>query len=62
MLYEFNALKNLAIKNLNTVKKESPYYYKAEDLKSLLDNFLPIDDLSIVSKDSILREFIGYEG
>lgn len=59
LIYEFNALKNEAIEALNTVDEDSKYYYKANDLKKLLSNFIGIKDLSSIPKDSILREFIG---
>lgn len=59
LLYEFNALKNQAIKDLSMVDKDSEYYYKALDLINLLNNFIAIDDLTVIARDSILREFIG---
>lgn len=59
LIYEFNALKNEAIDALNTIDVTSKYYYKANDLKKLLSHFIGLDDLSIITKDSILREFIG---
>ncbi|MDD7306176.1 MAG: nucleoside kinase [Peptoniphilaceae bacterium] len=59
LIYEFNALKNEAIKALDTIDKTSKYYYKANDLKKLLSHFIGLDDLSIITNDSILREFIG---
>lgn len=59
LIYEFNALKNEAMEALDTIDKSSKYYYKANDLKKLLSHFIGIDDLSTITKDSILREFIG---
>ncbi|MDD7463873.1 MAG: nucleoside kinase [Anaerococcus sp.] len=59
LIYEFNALKNEAMEALDTIDKTSKYYYKANDLKKLLSHFIGIDDLSTITKDSILREFIG---
>lgn len=59
LIYEFNALKNEAIEALDSIDKSSKYYYKSRDLKKLLTNFIGIEDLSIITKDSILREFIG---
>lgn len=59
LIYEFNALKNEAIEALDTIDRSSKCYYKAKDLKKLLTNFIGINDQSIITKDSILREFIG---
>lgn len=59
LVYEFNALKSEAVKNLKTVDKNSEYFYKANDLISLLNNFIELEDLSVITRDSILREFIG---
>lgn len=59
LIYEFNALKNEAMDALNTIDETSKFYYKANDLKKLLSHFIGLDDLSIITRDSILREFLG---
>ncbi|MDD6223380.1 MAG: nucleoside kinase [bacterium] len=58
MLYEVGVLKTFVEPLLYSVSPDSPYYNEAIRLINFLKVFLPISSESI-SKDSILREFIG---
>ncbi|MEG2353441.1 MAG: nucleoside kinase [Clostridium sp.] len=58
LIYELCVLKKYALKELSTVKKESPVYYEAKRLMSFLHLFKDVDE-NIVPDDSLLREFIG---
>lgn len=59
LVYEFNALKLDAVKRLEEVEIGSKYYYKAMELKRLLDNFVGLKNFDAIPNDSIMREFIG---
>lgn len=57
-IFEVGVLKVFAEPLLYSVKSDSPYYEEARRLIKSLKNFYPIPG-EYVSKDSILREFIG---
>lgn len=58
--FEIGVLEVYAIPLLLSVKMKSPYYEEARRLINFLKEFCPIPS-EYVSKDSILREFIGGE-
>ncbi len=58
LAYEVGVLKVYAIPLLYSVKDDSPYYSEARRLIYFLKHFFPISS-EYVSKDSIIREFIG---
>lgn len=57
-LYETCVLKNMAMKLLAGIEKNSEFYKQSQRLMKSLERFPQIDD-SIVPEDSLLREFIG---
>lgn len=58
LVYEIGVLKVFVEPLLYSVPQESPYYEEARRLINFLKGFFPIST-DLVSKDSILREFIG---
>lgn len=58
LVYEIGVLKVFAEPLLYSVSITSPYYEEARRLINFLKSFFPIST-DLVSKDSILREFIG---
>lgn len=56
--YEIMAIKGELIPILDLVPEDSRYYVKALELKKKLRNVDTID-LSVIPKDSLLREFVG---
>ncbi len=58
LVYELSVLKRFALVELDKIKPESPVYYEALRLKSLLGFFKDING-DYVPDSSILREFIG---
>lgn len=56
--YEFMVLKKHAVKLLQDVKTESPYFITANRLHKFLKYFVDIED-EMVANSSLLREFIG---
>ena len=56
--YELGVLKIYAEPLLLTIDSASPFYAEARRLVKFLKSFYPISS-ELVSKDSILREFIG---
>lgn len=58
LVYEIGVLKVFVEPLLYSVPQESPYYEEARRLINFLKGFFPIAT-DLVSKDSILREFIG---
>ena len=58
LAYEVGVLKVYAAPLLYSVKDDSPYYSEARRLIYFLKHFFPISS-EYVSKDSIIREFIG---
>jgi len=58
LIYELAVLKKYLTPLLKRIDKDNPVYFEASRLLEMLDNFLPMPDLS-VPKTSILREFIG---
>lgn len=58
LVYEIGVLKVFAEPLLYSVPTSSPYYEEARRLINFLQGFFPIST-DLVSKDSILREFIG---
>lgn len=57
-LYETCVLKNIAMKLLGEIEKESEFYKQSQRLIKSLRKFPEIDS-SLVPEDSLLREFIG---
>ncbi|WP_426348431.1 hypothetical protein ACPWSR_11840 [Alloiococcus sp. CFN-8] len=58
LVYELSVLKRFALIELDKIKPDSPVYYEASRLKSLLGFFKDING-DYVPDNSILREFIG---
>ena len=58
LAYELCVLKKYALLELSKIEPNSPVYYEALRLKSLL-NFFKELDTEVVPENSILREFIG---
>jgi uridine kinase len=56
--YELNVLKKHALKSLQMIKEDSPYFITANRLIKFLKYFKDIDD-ELVPANSLLREFIG---
>lgn len=59
LVYELASLKKHALPLLKSVDRESEYYGEAKKLLKFLQYFRDIEDESIISQNSILREFIG---
>ena len=59
LVYELAALKKHAVPLLEGISNESQYYGEAKKLLKFLQYFKDIEDESIISQNSILREFIG---
>lgn len=59
LVYEFNVLRDHALKHLKKIDTDSKYYVKSRQLIKLLNNFLSLKNTKIIPRDSILREFIG---
>lgn len=59
LVYELAALKKHAVPLLEDIANESEYYGEAKKLLKFLQYFIDIEDESIISQNSILREFIG---
>lgn len=58
LVYELCVLKKFALKELNKIEKNSPYYNEAVRLESFLNLFREIDT-ELVPDNSLLKEFIG---
>jgi len=58
-IYELGVLKKYAEPLLSAIKPEEPEYSEAVRMLKFLSFFKIIDDDSIISNTSILREFIG---
>ncbi len=61
LLYEIPVLKTIALPLLQEISKESAFYEEAQRLLSFLRPFLTLPT-SVIPSQSLLREFIGYEG
>lgn len=58
-IYEIAVLKKYAEPLLKEITYESPQYAEAQRLLRFLDFFVPIQDDSCITNNSIIREFIG---
>jgi len=58
LTYEVAVLKKHAMKLINKISEDSPYYVDANQLHKFLQYFIDIDD-DLVPNNSLLREFIG---
>lgn len=58
-MYEISILKKYAKPLLDDIGEDEPEYVEARRLNKLLQYFVTIEDTSIISPVSILREFIG---
>ncbi len=58
-IYELAVLKKYAEPLLKEITYESPQYAEAQRLLRFLDFFVPIQDDSCITNNSIIREFIG---
>lgn len=61
LLYEIPVLKKLAKPLLEAITPDSPTYAEAQRLLEFLEPFRELD-ASIVPDNSLLREFVGYQG
>ena len=59
LVYELAVLKKHAIPLLKEIKNDSPYYSEAKKLLKFLQYFKDIRDESVITQNSILKEFIG---
>ncbi len=59
LVYELAALKPLAEPLLRQVPFGTPEHIEVKRLLSLLEWFLPVQDISMIPDDSLLREFVG---
>lgn len=59
LVYELAALKKHALPLLESIGRDSEYYGEAKKLLKFLQYFRDIEDESLISQNSILREFIG---
>lgn len=59
LVYELAALKKHVIPLLEEINNDSIYYGEAKKLLKFLKYFKDIEDESVISQNSILREFIG---
>lgn len=59
LVYELSALRPLAEPLLRQVPHGTPEYIEAKRLLAFLEWFLPIEDLSMIPDESIMREFLG---
>ncbi len=57
--YETNVLKKHIVPMLESIEPSSDFYNEARNLLRMLSYFVSIDDDSLVSSESLLREFIG---
>lgn len=57
--YETAILKKHIVPMLESIKRDFKYYNEARNLLNILDYFVTIEDDSVVSSESLLREFIG---
>ena len=58
-LYELAVLKKYALPLLDTVTEDMEEYAEANRMRRFLDFFVSIEDDSVISNTSIVREFIG---
>ena len=58
-IYELTVLKKYAYPLLEKVSRETPEYAEAQRMLTFLRFFNTIEDDSMISNNSILREFIG---
>ncbi len=59
LAYELATLKKHAVPLLKQIDKDSEYYSEAKKLLKFLQYFIEIEDETMISQNSILREFIG---
>ncbi len=59
LVYELAVLKKHAVPLLKEIGKDSEHYGEAKKLLKFLQYFIDIEDESLISQNSILREFIG---
>lgn len=59
LVYELAVLKKHALPLLKEIGKDSEHYAEAKKLLKFLQYFIDIEDETMISQNSILREFIG---
>lgn len=59
LVYELSVLKKYALPLLKQISNDSEYYSEAKKLLKFLQYFIDIEDETMISQNSILREFIG---
>lgn len=59
LVYELAALKKHAVPLLEGIGRDTEYYGEAKKLLKFLQYFKDVEDESVISQNSILREFIG---
>lgn len=59
LAYELAALKKHAVPLLEEITNDSEYYGESKKLLKFLQYFRDVEDESVISENSILREFIG---